>query len=117
MDWWNGNVGNSGDAFEATGDNLRESPYSQLYPRLCTQSNVFRVHYRVQVLRKSRLTGEAEWDEGRDHVVVERRGSSLVERFLAPPSSPLPDPATDPTAPSLDKHQAFRIVSKSPFSP
>jgi len=43
LDWWEGADKTSPtDGFEATGDNLREAPYAQLYPRLCTQ--IERVH-------------------------------------------------------------------------
>src|SRR5207249_786519 len=36
-----------------TGDNLREKPYVDLYPRLTTKSNVFTIHIRAQSLKKS----------------------------------------------------------------
>ena len=114
-DWWNGEADNPADAFEATGDNLREEPYAQLYPRLCTQSNVYRVHYRVQVLHKSRATTPDVWDDDHDHIASERRGNCVIERRFTPSATALPDPATSDTAASLHEQQTFRIVSQSPF--
>jgi uncharacterized protein (TIGR02600 family) len=115
--WWNGSAGSAGDAFEATGDNLRESPYAQLYPRLCTQSNVYCVHYRVQVLQQARGAPASTWDDTRDHLLADRRGSCVIERRLAPQASPLPDPASSSTARSLHEVQSLRIVSQTPFGP
>ncbi len=34
-----------------TGDNLRERPYANIYPRLTTKSNTYTVHYKVQALK------------------------------------------------------------------
>jgi uncharacterized protein (TIGR02600 family) len=115
--WWNGAANNASDAFEATGDNLRESPYAQLYPRLCTQSNVYGVHYRVQLLKQARSAKPNEWDETRDQVQAERRGGCVIERHLARQSLPLPDSATSSSARSLHEAQSFRILSKTPFGP
>ena len=124
--WWNdgradqSNPANplDSDAFEATGDNLRESPYAQLYPRLCTKSNVFRVHYRVQVLRQSRSAERAEWNEAKDRIVSEQRGSTVIERYLDPEDSAIPDAIALPgTNESLTQYYRYRIVSHQPFAP
>jgi uncharacterized protein (TIGR02600 family) len=115
--WWNGSAGDATDAFEATGDNLRESPYAQLYPRLCTQSNVYCVHYRVQSLKQARGAKANEWDDARDHVQAERRGSCVIERRLAPQATPLPDAATSSAARSLHEAQSFRVLSQTAFGP
>lgn len=117
--WWNGSTDPLAvDAFEATGDNTREAPYAQLYPRLCTRSNVYRVHYRVQLLKKSRSTNPAEWDETKDQVVAEYRGSSVVERYLDPHDQAVPDMAgTINTADALDDYFRYRVVDKQPFAP
>ncbi len=46
--WDNGSTtGNT-----VTGDNLREKPYADLYPRLTTKSNTYTVHFRVQNAQK-----------------------------------------------------------------
>ena len=116
MDWWNGQPDQHDDAFEATGDNLRESPYAQLYSRLCTQSNVYRVHYRVQVLKKARSVMPERFDVERDAVVAEKRGSSVVERQLDRSQS-MDDPVSQPDAVSLHVKQRFVIVSQEAFTP
>lgn len=82
VDWWNGSL-TVNDAFELTGDNLREAPYNQLYPRLTTRSNVYKVHYRVQVLSPGSRTLD-KWDESLGSVTAEYRGSTLLERYLDP---------------------------------
>jgi len=114
--WWNGRPETAGRAFGATGDNLRESPYAQIYSRICTQSNVFRVHYKVQVLKKVTSSPPAVWREARDVVVNERRGSYLVERRFAPPD-PTPDPATLPGLPSLHTRHRMVIAAHETFAP
>lgn len=125
MTWWEGSQANDPtDGFEATGDNARESPYAQLYPRLCTKSNVFTVHWRVQVLRKSRSTDPGEWDDGKDRVVAEQRGQSMIERALPPnlgstPGATLPSDYVTTLAESeaMDDFYEYRIVSRRIFAP
>ena len=118
--WWNGapNDPLAVDAFEATGDNTREAPYAQLYPRLCTRSNVYRVHFRVQLLKKSRATSPAEWDDTKDQVVAEYRGSSVVERYLDPHDKTIPDMiGTINSSDALDDYFRYRVVERQPFAP
>lgn len=118
INWWNGEPGNYSDAFEATGDNTRESPYAQLYPRLCTRSNVFQVHYRVQVIRKSRTIAADTLDLEKDQITADYRGSTVVERYLDPNDKELPDMAASASASqSLDDFYRYRIVSRQPFTP
>lgn len=106
-----------------TGDNLREKPYADLYPRLTTKSNSYTVHYRVQVLQKLPNTPVAQWVEGRDQVGSEYRGSSEIERYLDSTDPTLPDyaalMASNPasSALNLDDHYRYRIVSTKRFSP
>lgn len=106
-----------------TGDNLREKPYVDLYPRLTTKSNSYTVHFRVQVLQKLPGTPVAQWVEGRDQVGSEYRGSSEIERYLDSSDSKLPDyaalMASNPSdaALNLDNHYRYRIVSTKRFSP
>lgn len=69
------------------GDNLREKPYADLYPRVTTKSNTYTVHVRVQTLRqlpRDTASGYATWNEGRDNVLGEYRGSTTIERYLDP---------------------------------
>jgi uncharacterized protein (TIGR02600 family) len=104
--WWSN--------FQLTGDNVREDPYNHLYPRLTTKSNVFQVHYRVQVLKKARGSMPDGWDEEIDRVVAERRGSQVIERFIDPEDVRLPDFARDESASADDWYQ-FRILSRRSF--
>jgi len=118
-DWWNGRL-DAVDAFELTGDNVREGPYGQLYPRLTTKSNVFRVHYRVQTLQKVRSTGAAEWVEGQDAVVGEYRGSTLIERYLDPNDRSIvmgTGVGGGDWWYTWDRFYRFRVISRERFSP
>jgi uncharacterized protein (TIGR02600 family) len=101
-----------------TGDNSRERPYSNIYSRVTTKSSVFTVHIRAQVLRKSVAGGPAQWDEDRDKVVSEFRGSSVVERYLDAADPDLPDfsKVADGSA-TLDTNYRFRIISTKRFDP
>jgi hypothetical protein len=112
--WWSN--------FKLTGDNGRENPYNQIYPRLTTKSNDFEVHMRVQVLSQTsadRASGNFDTTGG-DSVVGEYRGSAIVERYLDPNQSSLPDFATtfptDPTS-TVDNYIHYRIVNTHAFSP
>ncbi|MFZ4594813.1 MAG: Verru_Chthon cassette protein A, partial [Verrucomicrobiaceae bacterium] len=119
LDWWEGDEKNDPtDGFEATGDNLREAPYAQLYPRLCTKSNVFTVHYRVQLLKKSRSTRPGEWDETRDTVAAEHRGQTTLERYLDLNKKTIPDFATTINeGEALDDYYNIRVVNRRDFKP
>ncbi len=119
LDWWEGADKTSPtDGFEATGDNLREAPYAQLYPRLCTKSNVFTVHYRVQLLKKSRSTEPAEWDERRDNVIAEHRGQTTLERYLDLNKTTIPDFVTTINeSEALDDYYNVRVVNRRDFKP
>jgi len=113
-DWW--------DDFLLTADNYRESPYNQIYPRVTTKSNIYRVHFTVQTLKKMGGGGAnfSEWDEDRDQVLSEYRGSSVVERFIDPNDPDLPDFATLPLNDSdavLDKYYRFRVLETKRFVP
>ncbi len=101
-----------------TGDNLREKPCVDIYPRLTTKSNTFTVHVRVQTLRKARGTPAEQWVPSRDQIAGEYRGSSLIERYIDLNDPNLPDFAkvfsqtpTDPTLNS-DLYYRMRVVSK-----
>ncbi|MEO6785431.1 MAG: Verru_Chthon cassette protein A, partial [Chthoniobacteraceae bacterium] len=111
-----------------TGDNLREKPYSDLYPRVTTKSNTYTVHYRVQSLRQRPFTGipnsAAEtayyktWDESRDQVLSEYRGSTTIERYLDPSDSRFyTQTGYNPDKDSLEKAYRFRTIYNKRFSP
>ena len=103
-----------------TGDNSREAPYGHIYPRVTTKSNTFQIHYKVQVLKKRSGSDQTLWEEGKDKVVSECRGSTILERFLDPNDSRLKDFATlaltDPDA-VIDKYYRFRVVSSKLYNP
>ena len=105
---------------QLTGDNSREAPYNEIYPRVTTKSNTFQVHYRVQVLKKRVSSDQTVWEENKDVVLSEYRGSTTLERFIDPNDPRLPDFATlSPTDPNavIDKYYRFRIVSTKAFTP
>ncbi len=101
-----------------TGDNSRERPYTTIYPKLTTRSNTFRVHYRVQSLKKLAGSNVTTWTEGSDLINSEGRGSVLIERYLDANDTAIPDYASNPTAtPSLESRYQFRVVSINRFAP
>lgn len=106
----------------ATGDNTRERPYSNLYARVTTRSNTFRVHVRAQLVRKARSVPANQFDPNKDAVLAEYRGSTLIERYIDPTdtSNPIPDygAAANPlTLPPLDTFYKFRTLESKRFSP
>ena len=101
-----------------TGDNSRERPYANLYPRVTTQSNVYRVHFRTQVIKKARSSDPEKFDPERDTAVAEYRGSTLIERYLDPGEAAIPDYARQPDAkPALSDLYRFRVISSQRFAP
>ena len=99
-----------------TGDNSRERPYTNLLGRLTTKSNSFTVHFRVQVLKKSPATPANQWVEGRDIVASEYRGSTLIERYIDPNNTNIPDFATNTSA-NIDDFYRFRVIQTRRFAP
>jgi uncharacterized protein (TIGR02600 family) len=105
-----------------TGDNTRERPYSNIYNRVTTRGNTFRVHMRAQALRKARSTAADAFDPVKDAILSEYRGSALIERYIDPTdsSNPLPDyaEASNPLSlPPLDTFFKFRTLEYKRFSP
>ena len=106
-----------------TGDNLREKPYVDLYPRLTTKSNSYMVHLRVQTLKKASGTPHDRWIPGRDRIASEYRGSSLVERYIDVNDPRLPDFASVAAANpkdaklGIDQYYKMRIVQTKRFAP
>jgi len=117
-EWWNGSL-TAADAFDLTGDNSREAPYGQLYPRLTTKSNTFTVHYRVQMLRKARSTDKAKWVEGKDAVLSEYRGSAILERYMDPNDKELAliKQGYNDFESTFDNHYRIRVIERKRFSP
>lgn len=102
-----------------TGDNLREKPYVDIYPRLTTKSNTFTVHMRVQALKKARNTAPDKWVAGKDQVLGEYRGSAIIERYIDVNDPNLPDfatiPLSDPAA-DINQYYKMRIVATKRFT-
>jgi uncharacterized protein (TIGR02600 family) len=107
---------NPGVTHYLTGDNSRERPYTTIYPRLTTKSNTFTVHYCVETLQKVTGSAPATWDETRDQVTGQYRGSTTIERYVDPNDTTLPD-FTTATTTALDAFYKFRVVSTKQFAP
>ncbi len=103
--------------YAQTGDNMRERPYSHIYPRVTTKSNTYTVYMRCQAVKKIAGTAPDVFDPARDKVVGEYRGSATVERFIDPNDTQLAN--YDPTAAnaSVDKYYRFRVVGTKQFLP
>ena len=122
--WWAGTgIGTSNTGFLATGDNTREAPYNHIYPLVTTKSNTYQVHYRVQVLKKQAYSDPTLWDESKDQMLGEYRGSSNLERSIDPNDTRLPDFATlianNPADPAAVLSTYYRIweTGTKAFSP
>ncbi|MDF1811196.1 MAG: Verru_Chthon cassette protein A [Verrucomicrobiales bacterium] len=99
-----------------TSDNLKERPYANIYSRLTTQTNTWRIHYRVQRLKKSKGSEPGKFESDQlDTVSGEQRGSVLVERYIDPNDPNLPD-FTKQTGESLDTKYLFRVLSTRRFA-
>ncbi len=109
-----------------TGDNAREKTYSLIYPRLTTKSNVYTVHVWSQSLLKNPNSTGTDWqkfDETRDRITGEYRGSTTIERYLdandaalVPAGGGAPYDAVDAKAKGLDPYYRFRILSSKRFT-
>ena len=107
-----------------TGDNSKEKPYANLLGRLTTKSNTFTVHFRVQKLKKvgtGASVNQGIWDNSKDKVEAEYRGSTLIERYLDMNDSkdPIPDYGSAPnplTAKPLGEFYKFRVISTKQFT-
>lgn len=108
--WW--------DDKQLSGDNLRESPYDHLYSRITTKSNTFTVHYRVQALKQTGAAGWDKWDEAKDVVLSESRGSETIERYVDPNDTSIPDFA-DPAnySKNLAPYYRWRTLASKQFVP
>lgn len=117
------------EANNMTGDNARERPYSYIYPRLTTKSNVYTVHVWAQSVSKNPSSKGQEWktfNEDRDRVTGEYRGSTTIERYLAPNDPVIMPDQNEPKsgknydaalkgALGLDKYYRFRIINTKRF--
>lgn len=106
--WANTSLGGAG-----TADNLRERPYTTIYPRVTTKSNTYTVHLRVQKLKKRRGADPQTFDQTKDTVTSGYRGSFIIERFLDPKASAFD--ITDSTS-TLGPYK-FRVINTKQFNP
>lgn len=101
-----------------TGDNSRERVYTTVYQRLTTKSNTYTVHFRAQSLRKRSGSTANVWDESKDMITGDYRGSTTLERFVDPSNTDIPDFASNVSAsPSLDSFYRWRMRSHRTFAP
>ncbi len=109
--WWSGQ--------KLTSDNGREEPYNAIYSRVTTKSNAYTVHWRVQALQKAGTTAAnaSTWTEGTDRVTSELRGSSLIERYLDPNATDIPDYPTATNPLPLSHYYKWRVDSETYFQP
>jgi uncharacterized protein (TIGR02600 family) len=113
-----------------TGDNLREKPYVDIYPRLTTKSNTYTVHVFVQSVKQIPAHANAgvfidpnnTATGPKDAIVGEYRGSTTMERYIDPNDPTLPDFAqamvNNPSTPAnIDQYYKFRVVGTKRFAP
>ena len=106
-----------------TGDNVRERPYTNIYPKLTTRSNTYKVYVRAQAIKKARSVDSAVIDLSKDTIVGEYRGSSLLERYIDPTDSSvtLPDYGVGAlnlaSLPSIDEFARVRVLETKQFNP
>jgi uncharacterized protein (TIGR02600 family) len=132
--WWYGTSTSDMNAKSLTGDNIRERPYSYLYPRLTTKSNTYQIHYRVQTLKQTSTAHPSDWGSWidpaaggiTDKVVGESRGSAVIERFIDPSDTTLPDftanvsggaSGVSITGQPMDAYYKFRVFNAKQFTP
>ena len=133
--WWYANAGTTRKGL--TGDNIRERPYNYIYPRLTTKSNTYQIHYRVQTLKQTPTAhgsgNYSTWiDPGAgtgtaDKVLGEVRGSAIIERYIDPSDTTIPDFAGQVSTSGLgvlsqpanimDTYYKFRVISMKQFNP
>jgi uncharacterized protein (TIGR02600 family) len=128
--WWYANPGTTRKGF--TGANTRRRPYTAIYGNVTTKSNTYQIHYRVQTLKQTtaahgsgNLSTWIDPSQGgvTDKVVAEQRGSAVIERYINPSDSTLPDFTTNVSSsgvvsgPSMDSYYRFRILNAKQFTP
>ncbi len=108
--WWDDKL--------LSGDNLRETPYDQLYSRITTKSNTYTVHMRVQSLKQTGAAGWNKWDEAKDQVMSEYRGSATIERYVDPNDTSIPDFAdSNNYSKNLAPYYRWRTLAQRQFIP
>jgi uncharacterized protein (TIGR02600 family) len=111
-----GSMASYWNAHQLSGDNVKERPYTTIYPRLTTKSNTYTVHFIAQELKTVPGVPATEWHEGTDLVTGEYRGSAMIERYIDPSDPAIPDFATTTTG-NLESHYRWRVVNTKRFAP
>lgn len=114
-----------GTAFAMVGDNERERPYADIYGRVTTKSNCFKVHYTVQSLKPApgdMTATTCQWNETRGAITGQYSGSTVIERYIDPTASGIPDYAVQPqplpsSVPNLESFYRWRVVEQHQFVP
>jgi hypothetical protein len=94
-----------------------------LLPRLTTKSNTYTVHLRVQALKqvpgwRTSAADWGRWDETKDQVVSEYRGSASIERYVDPNDTSIPDFAqTANYSKNLAPYYRWRTLTEKQFLP
>ena len=107
-----------GADFAMVGDNTRERPYANIYPRVTTKSNVYTVYFTAQSIKNSN-SDPTQWNEDRGTVSGEYRGATTLERYIDPNNAavPIPDYALPATTTTLETLYKWRVVSDTQFAP
>ncbi len=101
-----------------TGDNSRERIYTTVYPRLTTKSNAYTVYVRAQSLKKRPGSDPNVWDDSKDVVTGDYRGSTTLERYIDPNNKSIPDYAINPDiSPDLNSFYRWRLRNHRQFAP
>ena len=103
--------------YALTGDNMRERPYSHIYPRVTTKSNVFTIYMRCQAVKKTAGTDPDKFDPVKDKVIGAYRGSATVERFIDPNDPELQGYKPTASNASVDDLYRYRVLGTKQFLP
>ena len=103
--------------YAQTGDNMRERPYSHIYPRVTTKSNIYTIYMRCQAVKKVAGTAPDKFDSKRDKVIGAYRGSATIERFIDPNDPQLAKYDPNSANSSVDKYYRFRVLGTKQFLP
>jgi len=120
---WRADMDTLWKSYALTGDNERERPYANMYPLLTTKSNTFTIHFRVQTLKQAVAANAPAaswntWTEGAGVVTAEYRGSQIIERYVDPSDTTIPDfTAGTSTSQTLAPYYKFRVLSNKQFAP
>jgi len=104
---------------------MREKPYADIYPRITTKSNTYTIHMKVQSLRQvvhNTDSQYATWDDSKDQIVGEYRGSASIERYIDPADYHFnPNLATTFINPdssdAIESLYRFRTINTKLFAP